>query len=172
VDVDRRFARAVGEDFGQAEHPDDDGHEAHPVEQAVDTEGEPRRSGHGVNTDHRDQQAQCTGNQGPDHRAAGQRDQQRDAHDHQGEEFGRTDEQSRLAQRLGGCDQAHRGHAAADKRSDGRDGQGSTGPAEFGHGIAVQRRNGRRGLPRRIQQNARDRAAVTGAVKDGAEHDD
>jgi hypothetical protein len=77
--------------FGQPEQADHDRHEADPVEQAIGAEGESRCTGHRVDADHRDQQAQGTGDERPHHRPSGQGDQQRQPDQDQGEEFGWPD---------------------------------------------------------------------------------
>jgi hypothetical protein len=99
-----------------------------PVQEPVHAEGEAGCTGDRVDADHGDQQAQGSGDQGLDHRFAGQRHEQGDADDHEGEELRGTDEQAEFAQGLGGGDEAKGGDGAADEGADGGDGQGSAGP--------------------------------------------
>src|SRR6478735_5509162 len=128
---------AVGQDFGEPEDADDDGDEADAVQEPVHPEGEARGAGDGVDADHGDQQAQGPGDDGLDHGLSGQGNKQGYTDDHEREELGRPDEQANFTQGFGGGDQADGGDGSADEGSHGGQGQCRTGPAEFGHLVAV-----------------------------------
>jgi hypothetical protein len=87
---------AVGQDLGEPEDADDDGHEADAVQEPVHAKGEAGCAGNRVDADHGDQQAQGSGDNCFHHRFAGQGNEQGYADDHEGEEFRRADEQAQV----------------------------------------------------------------------------
>ena len=152
----------------QRDQGGDHGNTAHEIDGA---EGEPGRTGEGVDTDGGHHQTQNGADETLDYVFRG------DAGDHAQTEHGQckilggAEFQSELAQKRRGPEQHHRTEQATEGRSHGGNTDGPSRLAQTGgHGITVQNRGGGVGCAGRLDQNGGDGAAVDRAAEDAKQH--
>ena len=154
------------------EQADDENEHVDAVEQLRDAERETRVAGELIDPDQAERQSEKQTEESVQQRSAEQRRHGGKRHDRECEVLGRPEPQRDARQEWREERQRDGRERARHERSD-RGRRQRRGAASLpGHRIAVDRGRNRCGLTRRIEQDARRRAAVHRAVIDAAEHDE
>ena len=156
---------------GDAEERHGERHEAEPVAELGQAEGEADDAGIHVGADEAEQDAEAHHGDGLDERAARQHNRGDETEHHQREIIRRTELERELGERRREEGDHQRRDAAGDEGADGRDPERGPGAAVARHLVAVERGDDGGRLARNVDQDRGGRAAVLGAVIDAGEHD-
>ena len=160
------------ERLADREQPDRERRHLDAVEKLRHPEGEARLSGQDVDADEAEDESEEQAGQAPERRVAEGR---RDGHEgdaHQGEIILRPEADGDVDEPGGQEGDAERGDDAGHEGADGGGREGRPAAAGLGHAVALERRDHRRALARRVDEDGGGRAAIHAAVIDAGEHDE